>query len=66
MLAVLSLAWSAEPVHADEIRPFFTRNLHPIVQIFGLPPAEGGFLMAPGTADLRLAAVNRGQTFASG
>ncbi|SDL75971.1 Protein of unknown function [Geoalkalibacter ferrihydriticus] len=56
MLAVLSLAWSAEPVHADEIRPFFSRNLHPIVQIFGLPPAEGGFLVAPGATDLRLVA----------
>ncbi len=37
------------------ISPFFTRNLSPVVQIFGLPPAEGGFIVPQGQTNLRLA-----------
>ncbi|UWZ79137.1 DUF3187 family protein [Geoalkalibacter halelectricus] len=56
MLAVFGAAWPVVPARADEIRPFFTRNLHPVVQVFGLPPAEGGYVVTRGSTDLRLAA----------
>ncbi|WP_305045647.1 DUF3187 family protein [Geoalkalibacter sp.] len=43
-------------VLADPVRPFFTRNLQPVIQIFGLPPADDGLLAAPGTSHARLTA----------
>ena len=39
---------------ALEIYPFYTRNMSPVTQIFGLPPAEGGTLAPPGQVEGRL------------
>lgn len=36
------------------VEPFYTRNQSPLVQIFGLPPAEGGALTEAGRTDARL------------
>lgn len=41
---------------ADPVRPFYTRNLQPVIQIFGLPPADDGLLAAAGTSHGRLIA----------
>ncbi len=39
---------------AIEIHPYYTRNQSPLVQIFGLPPAEGGTVAGKGRTDVRL------------
>ena len=51
---------------ADPLRdPFYVRHQGPLVQIFGLPPAEGGQLTAAGTSDLRLV-VDVANSFSGG
>lgn len=50
VLCVTSVALNA---HA-EVTPFYTRNLHPFIQIFGLPPLESGMLAREGVVDTRL------------
>lgn len=54
--ALLLLLALPSPVLAEDFvaSPFFTRNLSPIIQIFGLPPAEGGQITPPGRTRLRL------------
>ncbi len=44
------------PAIADDLlpSPFYTRNLSPVVQIFGLPPAEGGQTTPRGRSRLQL------------
>jgi hypothetical protein len=56
------LAWLAltcavpvpRTVVAADVSPFFTRNQSPMVQIFGLPPAEPASLVPHGALDVRL------------
>ncbi len=47
-LALTSLAPAAP------LQPFFSRHQSPLVQIFGLPPAEGGLLLPQGKSEIRL------------
>ena len=44
------------PAHGapPEIDPFYTRHLNPVIQLFGLPPAEGAALVPAGRLDTRL------------
>ncbi len=44
------------PVRANDLltEPFFIRNQSPIIQIFGLPPTEGGQITPSGRTKLRL------------
>ncbi|KAF0191267.1 MAG: hypothetical protein FD165_2037 [Gammaproteobacteria bacterium] len=44
------------PAHARaEVAPFYTRNLSPFIQIFGLPAMESGALAPAGSIDTKLA-----------
>lgn len=42
------------PAGAWETAPFYTRHMNPLVQVFGLPPAEDGTLTPAGQVDARL------------
>lgn len=46
-LAVLLLNWVASPLALAEV-PFYSRNMSPLVQIYGLPAAVGPELPTPG------------------
>ena len=52
----LSLLVLSPPALADDLTsvPLFTRNNSPIIQIFGLPPTEGGQLTTSGDTRARL------------
>jgi hypothetical protein len=54
ILAALVLA-CAMPVAGAEITPFYTTNQSPLVQIFGLPPADNATVLPPGKASVLLA-----------
>ncbi|MBE0598011.1 MAG: DUF3187 family protein [Desulfuromonadales bacterium] len=55
LVLVLVGVWASSAAAAPiEIEPFYTRNQSPLVQIFGLPPAEGGELFAPGRTSAKL------------
>ncbi|MFO7576616.1 MAG: DUF3187 family protein [Pelovirga sp.] len=57
--AVIAVLLCSAPLSAEQagmVTPFFTRNLSPLVQIFGLPPTEGGVLSAPYHLSARLVA----------
>lgn len=55
LTAALLIAGTTLPLHAPaEVTPFYTRNLNPFIQIFGLPAMAGGALTAPGGIDTRL------------
>ena len=47
LAAILSVL--AAVAGADELTPFYHSNQHPLVQIFGLPRAEGGYVTPAGT-----------------
>ena len=55
-IALLLLIAMPSPVLANDLvaSPFFIHNQSPIIQIFGLPPAEGGQITPPGRTKLRL------------
>jgi len=44
----------ASPAAAAEVQPFFTHNLQPTVQVYGLPATEGGRLLPAGRGEGRL------------
>ncbi|KIH75839.1 Protein of unknown function [Geoalkalibacter ferrihydriticus] len=56
LLLVFVCSTLAQPglLAAAEISPFYTRNLQPTVQIFGLPPTEGGRITPQGRTSARL------------
>jgi hypothetical protein len=51
--------------HAVEIHPFYARHFSPLVQAFGLPPAEDGDIAAAGTVLSRLV-VDAANSYHSG
>lgn len=55
-LILLLLFLTSTPTLAERqvSSPFFTRNLSPVIQIFGLPPSEGGQVTPHGRTKLRL------------
>jgi len=53
ILLALALPAAGAPL---ELTPFFTQNQSPLIQIFGLPPADSATLTAPGKIQLRLTA----------
>jgi hypothetical protein len=55
-LVIIAFLLYPVPALADllEVHPLFIRNQAPFVQIFGLPPAEGGRLSMKGITDARL------------
>jgi len=55
-LILLLLFLTSTPALAERqiSSPFFTRNLSPVIQIFGLPPTEGGQVTPYGRTQLRL------------
>jgi len=52
--AVFILLFLGGYAQAMDIQPFQTRNQLPLVQIFGLPPAEGGVIRRPGETTVGL------------
>ena len=56
LVIFLSLFWLGTNALAEEQEssPLFTHNLSPIIQVFGLPPTEGGQLLSQGQTKLRL------------
>jgi len=55
----------ATPARAVEIHPFYARHFSPLVQAFGLPPAEDGDTAAAGTVLSRLV-VDAANSYHSG
>ncbi len=51
LLFTLLLTW---PLSALASGPFYTRNLNPFVQVYGLPGVEGGEVAAPGALSVKL------------
>lgn len=54
MIALLLTLGSCLHAFAEPVRPFYTRNLQPSVQIFGLPGAEDGMVTPTATSEVRL------------
>ena len=56
LIIILSLFLLSSPALANDlvVSPLFTHNLSPIIQIFGLPPTEGGQITPSGRSKLRL------------
>jgi len=53
-LSFLRILLPAPDAHAVEIHPFYARHFSPLVQAFGLPPAEDGDTAPAGTVVARL------------
>ena len=64
-LLVIALLLPASPGRAVEIHPFYARHFSPLVQAFGLPPAEDGDTAAAGTVLSRLV-VDAANSYHSG
>lgn len=59
LMVGMLLMFGAGPVLAQEliqIKPLYTRNMSPVIQIYGLPAAEGGDLAPSGELSLRIVA----------
>ena len=64
-LLVIAALLPAAHAHAVEIHPFYARHFSPLVQAFGLPPAEDGDTAAAGTVLSRLV-VDAANSYHSG
>jgi hypothetical protein len=65
LIPFLAVLLPATFTHAVEIHPFYARHFSPLVQAFGLPPAEDGDIAAPGTVLSRLV-VDAANSYHSG
>lgn len=54
MITVLLTLGFCLHAFAEPVRPFYSRNLQPSVQIFGLPGAEDGMVTPAGRSEVRL------------
>lgn len=59
LMVCMLLIFSAAPVPAQElirVKPLYTTNMSPVIQIYGLPAVEGGDLTPAGELTLRVVA----------
>ncbi len=54
LTAIIMAALLSLPAMAIELTPFYSRNMNPLVQIYGLPPAEPASLLDKGHFSARL------------
>ncbi len=64
-LAVLAVLAAPSAAHAVEIHPFYARHFSPMVQAFGIPPAEDGEITPQGALLARLV-VDAANSYHSG
>jgi len=65
LISFLAFVLPATAAHAVEIHPFYARHFSPLVQAFGLPPAEDGDTAPAGTVLSRLV-VDAANSYHSG
>ena len=65
LVSFLAVLLPATAAHAVEIHPFYARHFSPLVQAFGLPPAEDGDTAPAGTVLSRLV-VDAANSYHSG